>query len=330
MLKQVRLPKHHNKLVTFVHRDQMRKQASQSKAYGTNLPPIVLPVDGTNNMGVSVPMDLNNSLGDCGEAMACHGDNIYTYMRGSGQESIFGLTAIQNQYLKVSGGDNGLDEDQVINQIWKVGIAGNTAAIIQDNLDVDITNVALAQSLIDNNLFICMAWSVPDDFLNDFATGIVFADADSPDPENGHFTPVADVGGPSSVASDGTNVNGFYRIITWGSWCWASPAFIKSVDPSCFVVFSSRQFNSSGLDCKGRHVSQQAQYWINIGGNAAIAAKVVAMFPPLPSPVPTPAPVPPPPKPAPLPSTFPKYSGTMQFSLNGTAVSGTVDLTPLT
>ena len=112
-------------------------------------------------------------------------------------------------------------------------------------------------------------WSVPSAFLQGFAQGTVWSAAATPDPNNGHFTPLADV-----------DTNGFYRIWTWGSWAWVSPAFIASVDPECFVTFSALQFNkATGLDSHGRHVSDQAAKWVALGGNAQAVAAVVATFP---------------------------------------------------
>jgi len=143
-----------------------------------------------------------------------------------------------------------------------------------------------------------MGWSVPDAFLQGFAQGTVWPTAGILNPNNGHFAPLSDIGGPSSVA-DGTNLNGFYRVWTWGAWAWVGPAFVASVDPQCFVSFSALQFNkANGLDSHGRHVSDQATKWIALGGNAHAVASVVALFPPkvappVPVPAPTPAPTPP-------------------------------------
>ena len=175
--------------------------------------------------------------------------------------------------------------------IWTAaggGLAGDTTAVVVDHLDVDVTDVALTQYCHDQFYGVCMAWSVPDDFLQKFAHGVVFASADTPDPANGHYTPLADVGGPSSTAADGTNVNGFYRLWTWGSWAWVSPEFVASVDPQSFVTFSALQFNAQGYDSHGRHVSDQANAWVAIGGNADAVSAVVSKFPPKAAPAPSP------------------------------------------
>jgi hypothetical protein len=303
VIKTVALPKvGHN--AHFVHRDMMRPRHALKRFYAPYKqfapPPTLLPVDSTGNATVSCPMDGNDTYGDCGEAMAAHGDNIFTFRQGQGTESTFTDAALVAQYEKVSGGDNGLDEEEVVNSIWKVGIAGNAAAVITDALDIDVTNVPLAQFAIDQFYLICMAWSVPDAFIQGFATGTVWPNAGKPDPNNGHFVPLADIGGPLAVAPGGVGfggtLNGFYRLWTWGTWCWVSPAFVASVDPACFIVFSPRQFDpKTGLDSKGRHITTQAALWVECGG-APIPQAVIEAFPPIsgpgPAPSPTPAPAP--------------------------------------
>ncbi len=271
--------------VHFQHRDTMRKRMPHPRArLGKELaavPPTVLPVDCTGGGMVVAPMDGNDTLGDCMEAMACHVDNFWTYGRGQPgfTESAFDLGTLESQYEAASGGDNGLDEPTLLTKCWAPGLAGHADATYDDSMDVDVTDVALTQYLIDQFFHVCMMWSVPDDFLNGFQPYGVWAKADTPDPNNGHGTPLTDIGGPNDVAG-GVGVQGFYRLYTWGRWVWVSPEFVASVDPSCFVVFSRRQFNAAGYDSHGRHVSTQAAAWVALGGNAANAQGVVAMFPP--------------------------------------------------
>jgi|HubBroStandDraft_6_1064221.scaffolds.fasta_scaffold368480_2 hypothetical protein len=300
-----RLPKHGGITVVFHHRDTMRARHTHSKAElpGAEraVPATILPIDCTGNATVSVPIDLNQSLGDCMEAMACHVDNIWTFFRGlvGYVQSFFALPAIQSQYEAASGGDNGLDEPTLLTKCWAPGLASQTQATYDDSLDVDLTNPTLVQYCIDQFFHVCMMWSVPDAFLQNFVGGGVWAVAATPDPANGHGTPLSDIAAPGTIVS-GTDIGGFYRLFTWGSWVWVSPAFIASVDPAGWVTFSRRQFNAQGYDAHGRHVTTQAAAWVALGGNAEIAAKVAAMFP-----APSPAPAPPAPSPPPAPAPVP-------------------------
>ncbi len=295
------LPKH-GKWIHVQHRDTMRSRHHAHIGRAMRLPRSVpatpLPVDGTGNASVSCPMDGNDTFGDCMEAMACHTDNIWTFGRGQPgwTQSTFDLTTLERQYEAASGGDNGLDEPTLLTQCWKPGLAGNQAATYVDSLDIDFANDALLQYAIDQFFAVQMMWSIPDDFLQNFATGSVWPNAGIADPANGHGTPLADV-----------NANGFYRLWTWGGWAWVSPAFIKSVDPAGWVTFSARQFNSQGYDAKGRHITKQAAKWVACGGNV-IPASVLNAFPPIVGPGPTPTPpippVPPTPQPGPGPSVL--------------------------
>ena len=304
--KTVRLPlRGHD--VNFFNRDRMSRKIALNKA---NLPKAVpttsLPVDSTGGQTVSCPMDGNDTLGDCGEAMIAHVDNILTYGQGKPgwTESVFALTNLENQYLQISQGDNGMDESMLIGPsgAWTVGIAGVAAAKAVDSLDVDVTNIPLTRYLIDNFYAVCLAWSVPDNFLQGFNTGTTWDAPAVPDPNNGHYTPLADV-----------STNGTYTLLTWGTYCFVTPGFVADVQPQTFVAFSPRQFNAQGYDSKGRHVSTQAAAWVAVGGNAGKVAAVVAIFPPItppaptpPSPVPVPVPVPVPnPDPPPAPPTPP-------------------------
>jgi hypothetical protein len=302
----------------FVPRHAMKARGAfrEFKHTGPIVPPTVLPVDSTGNATVSCPMDGNDALGICGPAMAMHIDNIWTFGQGKPgyTESVCNLPALEAQYEQISGGDNGTDEAMLVGSggIWRTGLAGNPQMIIVDALDIDVTNIPLTQFAIDQFYAVCMAWSVPDAFIDGFEEGSVWSAAAIPDPNNGHYVPLADVGGPSSVQG-GVSVNGFYRLWTWGTWCWAGPAFIASVQPQTFVAFSPRQFSpTTGLDSKGRHIVTQASKWGSVGG-AAIAPAVLNAFPPLIGPTP----------PTPQP---PAGSKTFTFAWDGkaTTFSGTV------
>lgn len=300
----------HGHWVHFTHRDRMRRKAEMAKAvlpaHLRAVPPTTLPVDCTGNATVSCPMDANDTLGICGPAMCDHVDGIRSYGQGKAgfSEVHANLSALESQYEQVSGGDNGTDEDMLVgpNGIWLSGIAGDASCVVVDHLDVDMTDAPLVQYCHDQFYSTCMAWSVPDRFLQEFQTGASFLSPMTPDPQNGHYTPLSDV-----------DKDGNYRLWSWGTWCWVSPSFVGSVDPQSFVTFSPLQFQkASGYDSHGRHVSDQADKWVALGGNAAKVAAVVAMFPPKPAPAPTP--------PGPAPTSNPPLApvlSAIQNALNG-------------
>jgi hypothetical protein len=276
------LPNHGGITVHFQHRSTMLRVSRDRATLPAGAPETPLPVDCSGNASCPWPMDGNDALGDCGWAMCDHVNGTRSY--GQGKPGFAQLTcpldALESQYLKDSGGDNGSDEPMLVGPggAWLVGIGGNPKAVVVDHLDVDVTDIPLRNYCIDQFYCVCMAWSVPDDVLAKFATGCSFLSADTPNPENGHFTPLTDVDADDNV-----------RIITWGAWCWASPAFLASVQPQCFVTFSALQFGADGYDSHGRHVSDQAAKWVALGGSSALVAPVVAAFPPKASPPPAPA-----------------------------------------
>lgn len=270
-------------------------------------PPVTnLPVDSTGDAKVVCPIYGNSTYGDCGEAMAAHWYQILKFRQGKGQQYNFDVNALIQQYLAVAGGDNGLYEQQVTGTILKQGVGGVKDAVIVDALDVDLTDVSLIRFLIDQFYTVQMGWSVPNSFISNFAPGSVWASPGRPNPLHGHYTPLADVGGPKTpiptpadptgggrtpyradwwAGEEGpanatvTSLAGFYRLYTWGAWAWVSPAFVASVRPDGFVVFSAAQFDAkTGLDSKGRHVRHQADLWVACGGKA-IPESVLAAFP---------------------------------------------------
>jgi hypothetical protein len=268
----------HGTWVHFVHRDLMRrtptmKALAPHASHTAPVPTTVLPVDCTGNAAVTCQMLGNDQYGDCGPVMCAHVDEIRTF--GQGQpgfiECLVDQSALVAQYEQVSGGDNGTTEDMLVGSggIWMTGLAGDTTAVVCDHMDFDVTNTSLAQYFIDQFYAVNVAWSVPDEFLNEFALGASFLSPMTPDPENGHFTPLADV-----------DASGNYRLWTWGAWCWVSPSFMASVDPESFVTFSALQFNkNTGYDSHGRHVCDQAAAWIAMGGDANKVNAIVALFP---------------------------------------------------
>jgi hypothetical protein len=301
--------------VHFIHRDHMRNphplRRLDAGRNSITIPATTLPVDSDNNgampLGPSEGNVGDSGQGDCGEAMVSRADNVLTYGQGQSgyTESVFTTAALLAQYDSVSGGDNGLDEDQVTTQIWSVGIAGNSLARAVSYLDFDCTNTALTQYLTDQFYGWCMGWSVPDKFIQNWEPGSTWMSAMTPDDANGHFTWMCSV-----------LANGGYRQYTWDAWDIAGPDFIASVQPQAFVAFSPRQFSLlTGLDSKGRHITSQAGVWASMGG-APIPLAVIAMFPPIgappvvvpvgpvPTPVtPTPTPVTPTPAPVVTPPT---------------------------
>jgi hypothetical protein len=266
------------KWVHFQHRSTLRLLAGQPKfsIKGKALPPVTLPVDWTGKGAMPAPMDGNDQLGDCMYAMALHTDNAWTYGNGKSgwTESTFDAQMIVQDYEQLSGGDNGLDEGMLLGSTstagsWMAGLCGDPKAIVVAYADVDPTDTATLQFAIDRGFFVQFMWSVPDDFITNYqGNGQIFDQPGNPDPANGHGTPFLGLDG-----------SGRYALYTWGSYCMVSQAFVNSVQPSAFVVFSPRQFGADGYDAKGVHIVTRAADWQTATGTA-IPASIINAFPP--------------------------------------------------
>ncbi len=257
----------------FVHRDVMRSERPLS-FFRSNKPwPVAqIPIDWYENL--IFPIFGNDKYGICGGAMAAHGDQTFTGVNGN--ESDFDLNKLIAQYLSVSGGDRGLTEDMVINQIWKQGIAGNRDAIIYDAIDLNPDPASIA-SAIANYGVVCLGMSVPDRWISAFAWngGAIWDGPANPNPRYGHY-----------VLLNGVDAKGRFRVQTWGSWAWLTPLGLASCDPDAFTVFSPRWFHpKSGIDPTGASYEEKAALWIRLGGQKLPPSPFPPPAPPVPEPV---------------------------------------------
>lgn len=237
-----------------------------------DVPAVTLPLDWTLNADsrLLMPMDWNDNYGSCMAAMADHVDRVLTWMLGKGKESNVDQNKLLAWYLRLSGGDNGLDEGTLVQGWEQNGVGDDPTAKVIDSLDIDINDSALSRYAMSQGFHICFMWSVPDQFMNDFQTGAIFDNPGIPNPRNGHGVPLIDA-----------DATGRYRLWTWGTWCWVSQAFVASVQPAAFVVFSTRGFDpATGLDAKGVHITERAKTWQACGGKT-IPASVLSQFPPV-------------------------------------------------
>lgn len=279
-LRHVHLPKRGH-FAHFHDRQAMKKgRVGRSFRLPPGLPAPTLPIDWTKNNTLTFPMDGNDQYGDCMYAAACHGDNTFT--GNAGTESVFDLQTIIRDYLTLSGGDNGLDEGMIADE-WKTGLAGIKKASILDVLDIDPTNPQLVQvaiHLFGGQLFML---DVPDAWVKEFDTGVVWDAPAKADQNNGH-----------GIWWNGVDQGGKYKFQSWGTYGWITPAGVQVCDPSAFVVFSLRWFNAQGIAPNGMTYDQLAALWVQAGGNALPPSPFA---PPTPAPTPAPRPTPTPPSP---------------------------------
>ncbi len=241
----------------------------------SSFPPVVLPIDWTKGNSLNFPIDGNDQYGDCLYAAPCHMDNTWT--GNVGIESTFNESTIISDYLKLSGGDHGLNEQLIIPE-WKKGLASNPTATILDAMDVDPTNQQLCHSAIYLFGGIIFMLDVPTAWINNFNTGYIWDVPTQANRNNGHAT-----------LWNGVESNGNYKVQTWGTYGYITPAGVEVCNPTGFIVFSMRWFNAQGIAPNGMHYSQLSELWTEAGGIGLPPSP----FPPTPIPVPPVPPVPP-------------------------------------
>lgn len=298
--------------VTFTDRQAMKKGHPPRRMHAPlrgSWPAATLPIDWAKSL--SFPILGNDQYGDCMYAAACHADQTMT--GNVGTESTFNEQTVIQDYLRLAGGDYGLDDSTLI-PAWQKGIGSNPQATIVDTLSIDPTNVQLCQSAMQQFGFIFFEFAVPDAWINSFQTGAIWDAPARADPANGH-----------GVIWNGVDSNGNYKLQTWGSWVWITPAGVNECDPGAFVAFSQRWFNSQGYAPNGQHITQLAAVWQSVGGNP-IPTSVISAYP-SPSPTPPVPPTPPiPPTPGPTP---PPPVGLPTLTISGPLPAGTYQVTPM-
>ena len=230
---------------------------------GGPAPPIfTLPVDWAKKF--DFPLYANEVYGDCLYAAAEHGDNTFT--ANNGAQSSFNDDDTVRSYLALSPDNHGLNAGQIIGA-WKNGLNGSSVVRIMDAISIDPNNATLMQRAVWLFGGVFFIFKVPDAWLHIGAGGVWDAPAE-PDPKSGH-----------GVWINGVDVDGRYRLQTWGSWRWLTPAGVAACDPSAFVVFSQRWFDSNGKAPNGLTYEQLASLWTSMGGRQLPARPRIAAQP---------------------------------------------------
>lgn len=267
----------------FDHAEYIKKRGAVKAAAGTwPTPPSVFD----HGARISYPMLLNDQLGCCFYSSICHHDQTLTGNVGP-KQSQFDLKIFRQRYLSLSGGDNGLSDGDVQREWRDRYLADVTEAKAFDYFYIDVKNPQVLAAAIHAMGGIQFTFTVAPAWISNSDEGDVWEANTYRPNNNGH-----------AVHLVGVDSKGYFKLITWGTYVWISPAAIKVCNPDGFVVSSVRWFDPKGYAPTGKHITEVSKILVAAGGKA-FPASVISLFPPA-GPTP-PTPIPPTPTPVPVP-----------------------------
>lgn len=302
--------------VALIPRAQLRAHPSAKRTRrartGAPVPPAA-PASWDNSRGEQIDYQCYcngppwpNPLGDCFYEAIVHGSSNWT--ANSGTEFEANAEAVAARYLALSGGDNGLSDQDVMPE-WLAGIVGPSGP--RKILDWMVVTAPVGGPQWQQMMWACggLIWtcSLCEEWLSADSPGAIW-DAGSPDPEAGHamfLTGRRAATGPTDTR-------------TWGITppIDVTDAGFASAESEFIALFSADQFAASNGVCvfSGMTWEAKREWWLSIGG------KDVGTSPFGPTP-----PVPPVPPTPPTPTT--NWTGTLVYT-DGVLVSATPSVQP--
>jgi hypothetical protein len=262
--KQVKLT--NGKTVRLVPREQLRIKRMGTrtltipkhlKGLAAAVPTVPAAYDWTKGNAIDFPILGNDKFGCCFYAASAHAVQTWNGMRDA--PVAFDRDALVNQYLKISGGDNGLFDSQMFPE-FQAGIVGpNGPHKILDYMAVnpaDAQAVALAQWAFGGTMYTC---ALLDTWLGAATPGQLWDKGGTPQPDAGH-----------AVLLNGKNAKGNYILQTWGFSppIELTPAGMLAADPELIVSFSAEWFDPvTGKAPNGMSYADAAALWVSLGGH---------------------------------------------------------------
>lgn len=252
--KQITMPG--GRRVVLVPREQLRRTThGRTLRVPEHLPLLAMRVptppagvDWSKSRTIQYPILGNDQEGDCYLCDALH--CVQTWTANNGPEARFDTSQVLALYHQLSGGDNGLADDQIF-PAWKRGLFGHK---VLDDLAVDPRDdaaIRLGLYLFGGGSYTA---SLLDTWLYDVRDGVTWDANGRPDPMAGHamhlsgYTPAT------------------YQDETWGLRVNLTPAGLKASDPEVTVQFSLEWFNARGVAPNGFTFDQLAALWQQLGG----------------------------------------------------------------
>lgn len=276
--------------VTLVDREQLRLKAGTKRAslparlkLGGGIEPPPKSFNWSRYHTLNFPVLGNDNYGDCFYAAPAHQVQLWT--GNVGTQETFDVQRLIDRYLEVSGGDNGLSDDQIFPE-WARGIVGPDGPHkILDYMLVPPTSAELVNLCLWYFGGVLYTASLLNTWLNNARPGATWDGGGRPDRYAGH-----------AMLLSAVQPNGNLDVETWG---FNPPinltrAGMAASDPEIIAVFSLDWFDANGMTPAGKNYSQTADLWHQLGGKLLPPSP----FPPAPRPGPGPGPGP---GPAPTP-----------------------------
>lgn len=199
----------------------------------------------------------NDRYGDCYYVAVAHAVQTWTAIKGVEWQP--DLQALINRYLKISGGDNGLSDQDIMPE-WIGGIIGpNGPHKILDEMTVstrDDAAIGIAMWAFGGLVYTCALLNT---WLRNPQPGQTWTNDGRPDQGAGH-----------AMFLSGINAQGNYDCQTWGFAppIRLTPAGMRASDPELIVAFSIEHFDAQGV-CKftGLSYDAKAALWQQLGGD---------------------------------------------------------------
>ena len=134
-------------------------------------------------------------------------------------------------------------------------MANTPPANIYAALKLDPNDSAAMQAAVFFYGGVFFTLDVPEKWYKAYETGAIWDAPAKADGNNGH-----------GVWWNGVDINGNYKLQSWGTYGWITPAGVKVCDPGAFCVFSPRWFNTRGIAPNGMTYNQLAVLWAQFGG----------------------------------------------------------------
>ncbi len=248
--------------IVLVDREQMRFPADKKKlAYTDDIqgfisqptPPPVF--DYSKGETIKFPILGNDQAGDCYYAAILH--QIQAWLGCQGKPVSFDVSTVLARYRRLSGGDNGLGDSQVVPEMKNGVIGPNGPHKIIDDIQVDPTDdaaVAQAMWLCGGLLWTCSL--LPNWMPSRTHAGSHWTNDGRPNPRAGH-----------AMFLTGTNAAGDYDVRTWGlSPCVTlTKPGLKAGDSELLACASKEQFDDLGFHVSGLHYIDVSAAWKSMG-----------------------------------------------------------------